>query len=83
MPEFLIVQRYKEVIDSFRAGFESVFPLAVVRKWIRTDEFWCMTAGVKEITPEIVLNYTVIRGGKETHHAWFRAYITEASQEIL
>lgn len=42
-----------------------------------------MTAGVKEITAEIVLNYVVIRGGKETHHAWFRTYITEASQEIL
>ena len=51
----------------------------IVRKWIRSDEFWCLTAGVKEITPEDVIEYTVFQGGLEMQNSWLRRYLQESN----
>ena len=47
----LIVDRFKEVMSDFRKGFEEIFPLKTVTKWIRAEEFWALTIGIKELTP--------------------------------
>ena len=75
LSKVLIQDRFKAEINAFREGFNTVFSLDVVRKWIRPQEFWALTAGTKEITPEIVIGYTVFSGGQEMHNSWFRRYI--------
>ena len=55
--------------------------LEVVKKWVRPSEFWCLTAGTKEITAEVVLNYINFQGHNiENISGWFRRYISEASR---
>ena len=54
-----------------------------MRRWIRPDEFWCLTAGVKNLTPEDVIDYVVFQGGMEKQNGWFRRYILESNQEVL
>jgi hypothetical protein len=36
---------------AFKKGFETVLEIGLFKKWIRNSEFWCLTAGNKEITP--------------------------------
>lgn len=43
-----------------------------------------MTAGNKEITSELVLNYVVFQGHNiENISGWFRRFLSEANLEIL
>lgn len=80
----LLTKRYKEVLEAFRKGFETVIELDIIKKWIRPNEFWCLTAGTKEITAELVLKYITFSGNNiESISGWFRRYINEASREIL
>lgn len=66
-------------MKSFRTGFNSVVNLEIVRKWIRPDEFWCMTAGVKEITAADVIEYTKFNGNYEKQIGWFTRYLEESN----
>lgn len=71
-------------MEAFKKGFDSVIALDIIKKWIRPNEFWCLTAGTKELTPELILNYTTFHGNNiENISGWFRRYISEASKEIL
>lgn len=63
LPQFLIVDMYKEAVESFLRGFNSIVEMKHIQKWISSYQFWCITSGVKEVTPEIVLSYVVISGG--------------------
>ena len=51
LSKVLLVDRFKGIMEAFRKGFNSVLDFGIVRRWIRPDEFWSITAGVKEITP--------------------------------
>ena len=47
LSKVLIQDRFKAEINAFREGFNTVFALDIVRKWIRPEEFWALTAGTK------------------------------------
>ena len=79
MTKVLVTERFKEVMESFKKGFEEVVPLSKVTKWVRYDEFWSLTIGIKELTADVVINYIKFTGGKEMHENWMRRYLKEAS----
>jgi E3 ubiquitin-protein ligase NEDD4 len=77
----LLTKRYSDIVEAFRKGFDSVIDLEIVKKWIRPNEFWCLTSGTKELTAELVLGYTVFQGSNiENISGWFRRYLSESTR---
>ena len=75
MTKVLVTERFKEVMESFKKGFEEVVPLSKVTKWVRYDEFWSLTIGIKELTNwKVFLKHLRKVSGCFKFHALFKPW---------
>lgn len=82
--QYLIKTRYEGLTEAFAKGFKEQLDLSVIKKWIHSNEFWCLTTGNYELTAELVLNSINFTGYNiDKLTSWVKRYIEEASQELL
>lgn len=64
LAKYIIQDKYTKIYDAIRQGFNAVYPIAIVFKWMKCTDIAYLTQGKSQVTADHILSKSKITGNE-------------------